>query len=223
MSIVSAYAKALGQLSDPRARSVVWLGIALAAAVFVLLWLGVGWLIRDTTLFDDTWLDTVVDVLGGFAILIITWFLFPPVVSACSSLFLERVAEAVERRHYPGLPPPRDVAILETVWMTVRLLVVMVTLNLVVLLFLLVPPVFPFVYYGMNGYLLGREYFEVVAARRLDPRAVRAHRHRNRGDLFLAGLVIALLLTVPVVNLLAPVIGTAAMVHLFQSRSGQQA
>lgn len=221
MSILSAYAKGLGQLSDPRARGVVWLGIILALAVFVVLWIGVGWLITDTTLFENSWLDGAVDVLGGFGILILTWFLFPVVVSAFIGLFLERVAEAVERRHYPDLPPARNVPILESLISAVRFLVVMVALNLVLLLFLLIPPVFPFVYYGVNGYLLGREYCELVAARRTDTSGMRAFRRNNRGDLFLAGLVLAFLLTVPIVNLLAPVIGTAAMVHLFETRRGR--
>ena len=220
MSILSAYAKALGQLTDPRARSVIWLGIALAAGVFVLVWATVGWLLTDTALFQNTWLDSAVDVLGGLAVLAITWFLFPAVVSAFIAVFLDRVASAVERRHYPDLPAARDVPILEEVATALRFLAVLVALNLVALLFLLIPPVFPFVYYGVNGYLLGREYFEMVAARRLDAGSVRAARQRNRAERFLAGLVMAFLLTVPIVNLVAPVVGTAAMVHLFHGGRG---
>jgi uncharacterized protein involved in cysteine biosynthesis len=90
-------------------------------------------------------------------------------------------------------------------------------LNLILLLFLLIPPVFPFVFYGVNGYLLGREYFELVAARRLDPAEARSLRRRHGRTLFIAGVLIAFLLTIPFVNLVAPLVGTAAMVHLFET------
>ncbi|MGZ8409550.1 MAG: EI24 domain-containing protein, partial [Hyphomicrobium sp.] len=74
-----------------------------------------------------------------------------------------------------------------------------------------------FVFYAVNGYLLGREYFELVALRRADIAEVRALRDVYRGRLFVAGVVVAVLLTVPIVNLLAPIVGTAAMVHLFEA------
>ena len=44
---------------------------------------------------------------------------------------------------------------------------------------------------------------------------VRALRRRHRLKLFGAGVTIAFLLTVPVVNLLTPVIATVFMVHVF--------
>ena len=99
-----------------------------------------------------------------------------------------------------------------------RFLAIVVALNLVALVFLLVPPLFPFVFYGINGYLLGREYYELVALRRLSPQAAHALRRAHAGRVSAAGVAIAFLLTVPFVNLVAPIIGTAAMVHLFEDQ-----
>jgi uncharacterized protein involved in cysteine biosynthesis len=73
------------------------------------------------------------------------------------------------------------------------------------------------VFYGLNGYLLGREYFETVALRRLDPKRASELRRREKWRVFLAGVIITLLLTVPFLNLIAPVIATAFMLHLFES------
>jgi uncharacterized protein involved in cysteine biosynthesis len=67
-----------------------------------------------------------------------------------------------------------------------------------------------FVFLSLNGYPFGREYFEVVALRRFDRTAARAARHRFAGRVFLGGFA------VPLVNLVAPVIATAFMVHLFE-------
>ena len=91
------------------------------------------------------------------------------------------------------------------------------------LLLLFVPPFNLFVFYLLNGYLLGREYFELVAARRLDTAGVRRLRRAYRGRLLLAGAVIAFLLTVPIVNLVTPIIATGFMLHVFEGLRRREA
>jgi Uncharacterized protein involved in cysteine biosynthesis len=221
-NVLMAFVKAVEQLRDRALRRIVWLGLLIATAVFALLWGGVYVLLTHTTFFQTGWLDTVVDVLGGVATLALTLLFFPAVVTSIMGVFLDDAAAAVEKRHYPHLPLPRTQSIQETILNSLRFLAVTVGLNLVSLLFLLVPPLFPFVFYGINGYLLGREYFEVVGLRRLDPAAATRFRRNHQLKVFLAGLVIALLLTLPIVNLLAPVIGTAAMVHTFHSMNDRR-
>jgi uncharacterized protein involved in cysteine biosynthesis len=214
--VIKAFSKAIGQFGDPNIRRVVWISVGASAAIFALLWLGVGFLLTDTSFFDIGWLETAIDVLGGLATLVITWLLFPAVVSATVGFLLDRVADAVEEKHYPHLPEVRETPMGEIISTTLRFLAIMVGLNLVILVFLLFPPLFPFVFYGVNGYLLGREYFELVALRRLEPSEAKALRKRHQGTLFVAGVATAFVLTVPIVNLLAPIIATAAMVHLLE-------
>ena len=73
-----------------------------------------------------------------------------------------------------------------------------------------------FVFAAVNGYLLGREYFELMASRRLDPAKADAMRRRYGGQVWLAGIVITGLLSIPVLNWFLPVIGAASMLHLFE-------
>jgi uncharacterized protein involved in cysteine biosynthesis len=214
--VLSAFGKAIGQLDDRRIIRVVIVGVVLSIVLFAGLAGAVSWLLSETTWFQTGWLERAVDALGGLAVLAVTWFLFPAVTSTTIGFFLEGIAAAVEARHYPRLPPARHQPLAEVVTAGAKFLAVTIALNLAALPLLLVPPVFPFVFFGINGYLLGREYFEVVALRRLPAAEARALRRRYRLRVFAAGAVIALLLTVPFVNLLASVIGTAAMVHLFQ-------
>ena len=185
-------------------------------AVFTVLWVGIGFLLTSTVFFATGWLETAVDLLGGLATLILTWFLFPGIMSALIGLFLEDIAGAVEARHYPSLPKAKGLPATAAVLTTLRFLGVVIILNIPLLIFLLFPPVFPFVFYAVNGYLLSREYFELVALRRIGPEEMRSLRRVHRGRLFMAGVMITLLLTVPLVNLLAPIVATAAMVHLFE-------
>ena len=47
-------------------------------------------------------------------------------------------------------------------------------------------------------------------------------RSRNGGRIFIAGLVIAALLAIPIVNLLTPLFAAAMMVHLHQKLSRRE-
>ena len=84
------------------------------------------------------------------------------------------------------------------------------------------PPLNLVLYYILNGYLVSREYFELVALRRMEPPAASHMRKINKGRLLFAGIIITFLLTIPIVNLLTPVIATAFMVHVFHSLPGRQ-
>lgn len=213
----SALAKAVGQLSDPKARGVLWKSMGLSIIVFIGLWWAIGYFLASTALVGWLWLDTIFDVLGWIATLLVTILLFPSVMSGLIGVLLEDVAVSVEARHYPLLPAVKGISVVDIATTTLRFMAVMIILNLLLLPFLLLPPVFPFVFYSVNGYLLSREYFELVAVRRVASAEAREIRKAHRGALFLSGVVIAFLMTVPVVNLLAPIIATATMVHLFEA------
>jgi hypothetical protein len=117
-----------------------------------------------------------------------------------------------DRRHRAGRGPPRRQRIGETIASTLRLTGLTLLLNLLALpVYLLVPGINLFLF------LLGREYFEVVALRRLDAAATRAARNRFGLRVFLGGVMIAALFSLPLVNLVAPVIATAFMVHVFEA------
>jgi len=196
-------------------------GVGLALGVLtglgVLLW----FVIVQLHLFSWGWLEMLFEWGSGFAIAILLILLFPAAVSATIGLFLEAVAEAVEGRHYPGLPPPRAQSIREAIVGGLKFALLAILLNLAVLpvyiLGIFFPPLNIFVFYGLNGYLLGREYYETVALRRLDAKLADEVRRRSSGRVFLGGVVITVMLTVPVLNLIAPVIATAFMVHIFES------
>jgi CysZ protein len=219
--MISAILKGIRQLDDKGTRKYVWLSILTAIVVFVVLWVGIGVLITQTALFEIPWLETVIDVLGGLATLALTWFMFPAALSAVVGLFLEHVVARVEVVNYPQLAKAREPSVWEMTKTGARFLGLMVALNLGILLFLFVPPLFPFVFYGVNGYLLGREYYEMVALRRLSPEQASALRKANAGRLFVTGVLIALALTIPVLNLIIPVVAVAAITHLFHAWRGE--
>lgn len=215
--MIRAFTRALRQFDDPAFRRPLLASIGLAAVVFTALW-GLMWLlITRTRFFETVWLDWATQALGGLAVVVLTFILFPTVVAAILSLFLEGVIAAVERRHYPGLPPPRQQGFGELAGQAARFIAVAVSLNLLCLPLYLIPGLNLVVFYGLNGYLLGREYFEMVAPRRLLPEAAQRLWRRHRLIVIAAGAVIAFISLLPLVNLLAPVVAAAAMTHLVEN------
>jgi CysZ protein len=209
--------RALAALPQPPLRRAVGLGLLCAAAIFAGLWLGTAALLYDTVAFSWRPLAWAVDLLGGLAVLALTWLLFPAVVTFAMGLFLETVAAGVEALDYPGRGPPRRLPFSEQLRLLLRLTALTLLLNLLALpIYVALPGINLFVFLSLNGYLLGREYFEVVALRRLDLPSTRALRHRFGGRVFFGGVVIAGLFALPLVNLIAPVIATAFMLHVFE-------
>lgn len=220
--MLSALLLAIGDALSPRQARALLRSIAIAIVALAALWLGATWLLSRVHAFGNAWIDTPIELLGSFAVLALAWVLFPAVTTFVLSFFLDGIVAGLEAAHYPDLDPPRVAATGALVASALRLLGLAVLLNLLVLPFYLVPPTIPFIYFGLNGYLLGRAYFELVALRRLDARAVRAAWRRHRGRLMLAGIAIAVLLSLPLVNLAAPLVAAAFMLHLFEGlrRSG---
>lgn len=205
--------KTLAQLSDRRLRGVLIVAMAMTLGLIVVLALVGGYVAETLAATGILWLDDIIGVLGFLAALFIALLLFPGTVQIVSGLFLDRVAEAVEARHYPDLGPPRSQSIIEIVFESVRFAVVSVALNLLVLPLYLLPGVNLVLFYVLNGYLLGREYAELVAARRMTPEQIRVFRAENKAGLFTGGVVIAAATTVPVLNLTIPVLATAFALH----------
>jgi CysZ protein len=221
--MIHAYLRALAQLGDPAFRQPLLLGLAAAAAVFAALWAAILWTLTKTSVFDTAWLDTVLDAFGGLAAIILTFLLYPAVVAAVMGLFLERAIIAVERRHYPAMPAPRSASTTEQLGRSLRLVVLALLLNLLALPIYLIPFLNLVVFYALNGYLLGREYFEMVAQRRLDPPALRQLWRQRRAGILMLGIGAAFISTIPVVNLAAPLIAAAAMTHQVQAWLSTQA
>lgn len=222
--IFAAFFKALGQFGDRRFRRVVFLGMLLALAllfaVYVLFLQGIWWLSPDTielpVIGPITGIDTVLGWASILFMIALSVFLMVPVASAFTGFFLEDVADAVEDRHYTGLPPATPLSLAEGLRQSVNFLGVVLLVNLGALfVYPFVGPGIPVVFWAVNGFLLGREYFSLVALRRLPPTEVKAMRRRNRWTLWAAGTLMAAPLSVPFVNLVIPVLGVATFTHIY--------
>ncbi len=162
------------------------------------------------------WLSTLLSIVAGLGLLVGSVFLVAPVSSVVAGFFIDDLAEHVERDLDPLAPPGRPLRIVPALVLSVRFGALQFVVTALALLLLLVPGINAVAFIGANAYLLGRQYFEFIALRHLSPAAAATLRRRHAGRIFLAGLVMALMVSVPVLNLITPLFGAAFMVRVFK-------
>lgn len=220
--MIAALARSIGQLGDPALRRLFWASLGLGALCFVALiaaaWFALPWLEAALPVGTPGWLATVVQmVAAGGAVLLAIVMLPGTVIAIQSALFVEPVSAAVERRHYPDLPAPRIAGPGEQVAIALRQVAVAIALNLMALPIYLIPVVNIAAFAALNGYLLSRDLFFAVATRRMDREAATRLWRARRWRFWAAGIPLALLMAVPIVNLTGPLLGAAAMTHLVEA------
>lgn len=194
-------------------RQVLWLSLGSTILVLVLFGVGAQWALDALPTFGNTWADATIEWVARFFAIVVLIPLVHPVVSLVAGLFLERIADVVEATDYPNDAAGRDQPFWQSLAVSLRFTLVLVLVNLIALPFYLLPGINLVLFWMVNGYLLGREYFELVALRHLDLDAARQLRRRHGLRIFVAGVVIAGFATVPLLNLLTPLFATAFMVH----------
>ena len=230
--IFTSFFKALAQAGDRRFRRVLLLGVALSFALLGVVYAAFLSLLQETVgdtthlplIGEVTWVN---DLLGWSSLglmLLLSVFLMVPVASAITSMFLDEVAGAVEARHYPALPPAPKQPLWDAIRDTVNFLGVIVGANALALIaYGLLPIGAVFIFWALNGYLLGMEYFQLAAMRRIGRQRAREMRKAHRGTIWMAGVLMAMPLSLPLINLVIPILGAASFTHIFHSlhRSGR--
>jgi CysZ protein len=167
------------------------------------------------------WAETALQALGGIGIVLALVFLLPPVTSLVAGLFLDDIAERVERKAFPDDPPGQALPFLRSLGLAVKFFAAVVLANIVAVVLLLVPGLNLVAFLLANGYLLGREYFEFAAMRHRSFQSARMMRLDHAARILLAGLIIAVFVAIPVVNLATPLFATAFMVRYHKRLSGR--
>src|SRR5471032_1194465 len=220
--MIRAFELAFAQLTtDPKLRGVLWqsllLSLVLQIALIALAW----WGLDSFATFKWQWINGLIHWLGGGAVVVLALLLFPASFGIVVSVFMERIADIVESKHYPQVGPARGISNWTGIWTGTAFLLALVALELVMLQLyidaLFVAGLGAVLFYAINGWLTARMYYAQVALRRRSPADVKAWRKANAGILWLTGIVIVFLGTIPVLNLLVPVVSTAAMVHVAQT------
>lgn len=213
--MITAALSALRDMFSPGFRKVLWKALGLSILLFAGILVVIEVLLSLLVAFPWPWLETILAIATGLGLFAAFFFLMAPVTAVFAGLFLDDIAAMVEERDYPADAPGRtlDNATALLTGIQFGLLVLMV--NLAVL---------PALFFGIgaavmvvaNAYLLGREYFQMIAMRHSKASDARALRKQNAGRIFAAGLIPAAVALVPLVNLFVPLFATAYFVHIYK-------
>lgn len=213
--MLKAAGQAFQELFSPPFRAVMVKCVAFTLALLAGLIVAAEWSFAHFVSWPD-WIETSIQWLGGLALVAGSIFLIPPVTSLIAGLYLDDIAAVVERENFPNDPPGRELPTAKSIWLAIRFFFVVLAVNLLALLLLLVPGVNLIAFYVGNGYLLGREYFELAAMRHVSEAEAKRIRKANNVPVLLCGLVIAALASVPILNLLTPLFATSFMVRVWK-------
>ena len=223
--ILSDFLKSVAQFDDPKFRRVLWRGmgltIVLLIAACLLVNFGINQLLSSAwaanLIGDQSWLGALINIGGALFTIALSIWLMVPVTSAIIALFLDEVAQAVEARHYPHLPKQTATKLQDQILVGIRFLGILLLANIgALILSMIVPLLGPFVFWATNGYLMGREYFQMAAMRRLPSAQAQELFQRHQGSIWTAGILMAIPMSIPLVGLFIPILGAATFTHQFE-------
>jgi CysZ protein len=233
--MLNAAVKALSQMLSPPMRSILWRSIGLALVLIVVLAIGLQRLLSWFATSGEGWAEAmlgpgfqtplnvlawIVSIAAGLGVVFGAVLLMPAITSLVASVFVDEVADHVEREYYPAEPPGTTLPLGLAMTEGVKTALLTVLVYLVALPFVFVAGVGFIVFFIATAWLLGREYFELAAMRFRPPEEAKAMRRDNAAIVFTAGLIIAAFVSIPIVNLATPLFGMAFMVHMHKRLSG---
>ena len=235
--MLDAAVSALTQILSPPMRSILWRSIGLALVLIVVLATGLQRLLSFLATAGEGWLEAmlgpgfqtpldilswIVSIAAGVGILLGAVFLMPAITSLVASVFVDEVAEHVEREHYPSERPGVALPLSRAMTEGVKTALLTILVYLIALPFVFFAGLGFIAFFVATAWLLGREYFELAAMRFRPPEEAKAMRRDNAATIFTAGLIIAAFVSIPIVNLATPLFGMAFMVHVHKRLSGSR-
>ena len=202
------------QIFSPPVRTVMWKSVCLTAIVLFLLGLGLDQLASSLMPAAPTWLSWILSIVVALGLIASLTLLAAPTASLVAGFYLDDIADAVEHEIDPLGPRGRRLPLPASLYVGLQFATLSLLVNLAVLALTLFTGVGFVAFFVLNGYLLGREYFELAAMRHLPfPQAVELRRQRSF-DVFIAGMIVAGFVAVPLLNLFTPLFATAFMTRM---------
>lgn len=220
--LLNAAFAAWRQVFSPELRRILWRSLGLTAILLALVWVALRWLF--SSLLASHSLTAQYPVVDGYIVLIssiglifLFIYLLPAITAIVAGFFIDDAAAIVEQSDFPNDPPGTPAPLLHSILYGLRFAGLSLLVNLVALALFLLPGINLAVFFLANAYLFGREYFELAAGRFMPPADAARLRVANRFTVYGAGAIMALLMLVPILNLITPLFGIALMVHVRKS------
>ena len=235
--MLDAAVKALAQMFTRPLRAVLYKSVGLALILIVVIGVVLNRVFAALATSGASWAEQtsgfaphaawaslawVLSIMASLGIVTGALFLMPAVTAFVGSFFVDEVADAVEREHYPAEPPGHALPLFRALIEGLKFALLAFVVYLVALPFVLFAGLGVVILFVANSYLLGREYFELAAMRFRPPFEAKAMRKAHAVYVFLAGMVIAAFVSVPILNFATPVFAMAFMVHVHKRMSDKR-
>jgi CysZ protein len=207
---------AFAQIFSPPFRRVMWKSLGLTAAILILAGVALDRLAMCYVHVGPVWLSVVLSTVVALGLIVGMIFLAPPTASLVAGFYLDDIASIVERAIDPRGPSGRPLPLGPSIALGLRFALLSIVVNIVVLALTIFTGVGLASFFVLNGYLLGREYFELAAMRHTSAAESRDLFDRHWLEVFGAGAIVAVLVAVPVLNLLTPLFATALMTRVYK-------
>lgn len=216
------------QLFSPSFRPLIWriLGFtllfmllvwgAIRKAFFVFLWPLIAQIFPDMPSWMG-WMSFAFIITFSIGLAVLLTFFIASFSSFVGGFFIDKAMGNVEKENYPQKPQGVDLSLTRAFQISLYFFVLSLVGNLIALFSLFFPGLHLVIFYGINGYILGRQYFLFAAERFLNKKQAHLSYQNNRFTVFLAGLIITIFLSIPLLNLTTPLFAAIFMAHLYQS------
>ena len=105
--MIRAFELAVRQLGDPKLRGIIWWSLLVSLVLQIGIAVLAAWALRSFAHFEWKWINEAIVWLGGGAVVVLALMLFPASFGIVISIFMERIADIVEAKHYPQLGKAR--------------------------------------------------------------------------------------------------------------------
>ena len=214
--IIKAYILSLIQIFDPKIIKIVFWSIFLSILCCSLISFLIFYLIDNILNNIDFPFSIFFSSISSFIFLIIClWVIFPPLMIIINSLFSNKVTQIVESNNYKNVIYNNSNTLIKELNFQLSFIILFIMINLALLPFLIFSPIYFILYWIINGYLIGKEFSGSVLIKYINHDDIKKFNNKNRLNIYLFGIILAIIFSIPVLNLLGPIIGTTSMVHMY--------
>ena len=221
--VISSFFKTFQQIKDPKIiKALTFATLLTFLSILLAVTLGVTLLDYFLDLFSETlqswlgqgegWFRGMAQFMGGTLILIISYFFFAGIHGAFVGIFIDDILDAIRQKHYPDISWENAPSLLSSLSFSLRILALTFFLNLIASpLFILgwfIPPIGLTMQILLNGYLLGKEYGQLVEFRISKQASL-----NTTPKYFRNGIIASSIWIIPFLNLLAPILLTGSVLH----------
>ena len=219
--MLKLFKKSILDLLEPDIRTILFKTVILSLFSIIMI-VYMCWTLFNTHQVFDIWLlGPILSWAWGLLALIFGALLLPPITIIIGSIYSDSIVDHIEKKYYPSRLGMRQIKLSELGFSISKNFCITIIVNILLAPLYLIGTFFPIIsfliFYSVNGHLIGKELFETVASRHLEMKDRYLLKKQNNSKVIIGGIIMVGISTIPILNLIAAVLGIVFMTHFFHS------